>query len=61
MKENDFKSAAPAVKLLGERWQKMTESEKKPFLDLRDKDLERHRKQMKEFTESGFFTQENCS
>ena len=59
MKENDFKSAAPAVKLLGQKWQSMSETDKKPYLDLRDEDVLRHQKQMKEFVETGSFTMED--
>ena len=44
MKEFGFKNIAPALKILGEIWKAMTDTEKKPYLDLSKRDGERYEK-----------------
>lgn len=39
----------------------MNDEQKQPYADMREKDLERYQKQMKEFGETGTFTLEDGS
>jgi hypothetical protein len=61
MKEHSCASAASSIKILGQLWQEMTDAQKKPYADLRDKDLLRFQKQTKEFSAKGYFTLEDGS
>jgi len=53
------KSAAGAIKILGEQWRNMDEAGKAKYVELSKKDLERHQKQMADFKENGWFTLED--
>lgn len=59
MKEHGCSTAAGAIKILGQLWKEMSEAQKKPYTNLRDKDLLRFQRQAKELAEKGYFTEEN--
>ena len=59
IKENGFKSAAAAIKVLGQLWKEMTQEEKQPYIDMSAKDALRRDKQIKEMQELGYFTTED--
>jgi len=44
------------TKQTGEKWNKMTEKEKQPFVKLHEQDVIRHEKEMNEFKKLGYFT-----
>ena len=43
------------MQLLSQRWAKMTDEEKEPYVKLEQRDLARHEKQMAEYKENGYF------
>ena len=47
-KENPDKKAKEILKLLGDAWSKLSDSEKKKYQDMADKDKERYEKECKE-------------
>ena len=60
IEEEKLEGGAPAAtKILGPRWQAMSEEEKKPYKDLVEKDKIRYANQMKEFNETGHWTMED--
>jgi len=59
MKEHSCATAAASIKILGQLWQEMTDAQKQPYADLRDRDLLRFQKQTKELAAKGYFTHEN--
>lgn len=59
MAENNFPSAAKAIKVLGERWQKMSDTEKSKYVKMSEEDRIRHETQMKEYLTKGTFTLED--
>ena len=61
MEELKTTKCSDAAKLLGERWQKMSDQEKKPYVEMVKADVARYEKQMKEFKELGYFTLEDGS
>mmetsp|Transcript_24464 Transcript_24464/g.37939 ORF Transcript_24464/g.37939 Transcript_24464/m.37939 type:complete len:144 (-) Transcript_24464:104-535(-) len=50
-----------AMKRAGEIWSEMSDKEKKPFIKLREKDVARYEKQMKEMETNGFFEMDDGS
>lgn len=58
MAENkeECKSAAGAIKILGERWRNMTAEEKAPYVKMSEDDKLRHDKQLLDFNKQGWFT-----
>jgi len=49
------KAASDATKILGKMWKEMTDEQKKPYTDAALADQDRHKAQIKEFTDNGFF------
>ena len=50
------KSLSEVSKAIGQKWKKLTDSQKKPFEDASAKDAKRHEREMKQFTKLGYFT-----
>jgi hypothetical protein len=56
IKENPNLSITDVAKQNGEAWKATTNEQRKKFDELVKKDTDRHNKEMKEFQETGFFT-----
>lgn len=61
MTELKTSKCSEAAKLLGEKWQKLSDSDKKIYFDMAKTDGLRHDKQVKELKELGYFFHEDGS